>query len=440
MSKVLLVVICHLLFANIVFAQTTLFDQSFSGSSTVTDYIGSTGTTFFTDLTASSSTTVGINSGALEFVKAGTGSGRFVRNNPALNPSTQTLYIEFDLAVTASEATQLSAAVFYLGSEDGMPTTGFNNNGTVPENADVYCKLGFNFIGTSGGFQVRNVSGSANGATTVSDQSFHRITMIVNKSGDVIRYLVPGTLDTYLTLGSNKWQVYVDGIQQFASDLNPTTSARELSFMKFIFDGGIGSGTLGAIKLDNFRIRTVEGILPVSLTSFNAYATDKQTVSIQWQTAQERNSSHFIVERSADLQTFTTIAQLDAAGTTDVPRQYEFTDLSPLLSLNYYRLTQVDTDGTTQRYRPVAVRLTPVCSVYPNPSDGSVWQLELNDTPTSTLTVKLFSLLGNSYSTQIQPLGLNRWRVEPQSQIPVGCYVMSIQTDEKTIHQKVLVR
>lgn len=429
--------LCLLLISNLLLAQTTLFEQDFSSSSVVADYVGSTSTSFFTQINASTGTSVSINSNFLEFIKSSGGSGRFVRNAPALNPSTQTLYVEFDLAVPASSSSNLATAVLYVGSEDGMGSTGYNNDGTLPENNDVYCKLGINFIGTTGGFQVRNVrsSGSTNGITSVNDPNFHKITMIVNNSGNVIRYLVPGTIDTYLTLGSDAWQVYVDGNQQFAGDLSPTTAARDLSFMKFIYDG-----VAGTIRLDNFRIRTVEGILPVSLTSFNAYATDKQTVSVQWQTTQERNSSHFIVERSADLQTFTTIAQLDAAGTTDIPRQYEFTDLSPLLSLNYYRLTQIDTDGAMQRYRPVAVRLTPVCSVYPNPSDGSVWQLELNDTPTSTLTVKLFSLLGNSYSTQTQPLGLNRWRVEPQSQIPVGCYVMSIQTDEKTIHQKVLVR
>lgn len=443
MNKVLLVWICHLLLANIVFAQTTLFEQSFSGSTNTNDYIGTTGSNFFTGIgVTGGGVSVTINSGYLEFIKSGSNVGFLSRNTPELNPSTQSLYIEFDISVPNSEGPSVSgAAVFSLGQEDGMGTPSYNNNGTIPATLDVYCKLGINYIGTSGGFRIRDAStGGPAGITTINDQNFHTITMIVNKSGNSVRYLVPGTINTYLTLDSDRWQVYIDGTQQFMSDLSPLTSNLSLSAFKIIFNGGNGEGILGTIRLDNFRIRTVEGILPVSLTSFNAYATDKQTVSVQWQTAQERNSSHFILERSADLQTFTTIAQLDAAGTTDVPRQYEFTDLSPLPSLNYYRLTQIDTDGAMQRYRPVAVRLTPVCSVYPNPSDGSVWQLELNDAPISTLTVKLFSLLGNSYSTQIQPLGLNRWQVEPQSQIPVGCYVMSIQTDEKTTHQKVLVR
>lgn len=78
---------------------------------------------------------------------------------------------------------------------------------------------------------------------------------------------------------------------------------------------------------------------------------------ISWQTAQEENSAHFLIERSVDANAFEAIGQVIAAGQSDSPLAYEWIDPSAPESQVYYRLRQVDLDGQFE--------LTPILSVPP---------------------------------------------------------------------------
>jgi hypothetical protein len=84
--------------------------------------------------------------------------------------------------------------------------------------------------------------------------------------------------------------------------------------------------------------------LPVTLTHFSAETRNKQ-VQLRWNTATEKNNDHFSIERSADAQTFFSIAEVAGQGTTSSPTEYEYTDKEPLPGYSYYRLKQQDYDG-----------------------------------------------------------------------------------------------
>lgn len=87
--------------------------------------------------------------------------------------------------------------------------------------------------------------------------------------------------------------------------------------------------------------------LGVELLTFTATATPERTAKLEWQTATEKNSSHFIVERSADGQRFTDqVARMQAAGTSNDLLTYHNFDFKPLTGNNYYRLKMVDKDGS----------------------------------------------------------------------------------------------
>ena len=85
--------------------------------------------------------------------------------------------------------------------------------------------------------------------------------------------------------------------------------------------------------------------LPIELTSLEAKTTDKG-VQIKWTTASEENNDYMAVERSADGRRFAEIGRVKGAGTTLEPQEYNFTDPAPRIGVNYYRLRQVDMDGT----------------------------------------------------------------------------------------------
>ena len=120
--------------------------------------------------------------------------------------------------------------------------------------------------------------------------------------------------------------------------------------------------------------------LPVELVSFTATAAGPAAVSLAWRTASEKNSLRFDIERSADGRAFGKIGEVAAQGTSPRPTAYAFLDdkltSSPAHQLAYYRLRQVDVDGTAA-YSPVrAVQRTTSpfhqLTLAPNPARTAV--------------------------------------------------------------------
>ena len=112
---------------------------------------------------------------------------------------------------------------------------------------------------------------------------------------------------------------------------------------------------------------------------------------IEWATATELDNSHFEVERSVDGQKFVAIGKVDGAGTTVEEQRYEFTDANPL-KVSYYRLKQVDMDGTFEYSDVVTVNRVGekgIVEVFPIPTKNNVtvqYELTSNTDVTFTLT------------------------------------------------------
>lgn len=111
--------------------------------------------------------------------------------------------------------------------------------------------------------------------------------------------------------------------------------------------------------------------LPVELLDLQA-TTRGTVIDVDWATATERNSDHFDVQRSADNEQFATIGTVGAAGDAQYRSDYLFTDEVPLQGANYYRLKQVDRDGSVNMTHTVVAFMgqgsgnRPV--IFPNPA------------------------------------------------------------------------
>ncbi|MBL7928480.1 MAG: hypothetical protein JNL47_03255, partial [Bacteroidia bacterium] len=101
---------------------------------------------------------------------------------------------------------------------------------------------------------------------------------------------------------------------------------------------------------------TTENPLPVELLSFNAEYKNKN-VLLEWITASELNNDYFSVQRSKDGKSFQDIARVKGAGSSSSLKQYQIIDDNPLPDLSYYRLKQVDFDGSEKLTHPVAVKI-----------------------------------------------------------------------------------
>ncbi len=152
---------------------------------------------------------------------------------------------------------------------------------------------------------------------------------------------------------------------------------------------GCGSGPMTALTAGNCA-------LPIELLSFRAEKKGGE-VLLTWQTASELNNDRFVIERAGPDLHFLEIGQVKGAGTTLQERHYSFTDHQPAMGENYYRLRQIDFDGSSS-FSPYAfVEMeseTGKIRVYPNPMYDDQLQLEVYSNEPGSLDLQLFNLAG----------------------------------------------
>jgi fibronectin-binding autotransporter adhesin len=172
--------------------------------------------------------------------------------------------------------------------------------------------------------------------------------------------------------------------------------------------------------------------LPVQLLSFTA-TRQGTTVRAAWATASEKNSAYFVVQRSADGRTFSDVQRVAAQGNTLVRHDYAATDAQPLPGTSYYRLRQVDLDGTVA-YSPVATvrfsdeQAAPSLAVYPNPTAGQRFQVLATGLGATGGTVQLFDNVGRLVLTQTAPVGAAEATIQPTRPLASGMYLVTWQT------------
>jgi Secretion system C-terminal sorting domain len=108
--------------------------------------------------------------------------------------------------------------------------------------------------------------------------------------------------------------------------------------------------------------------LPVELISFKATLQNDQSV-IEWVTASEENNDYFEVHHSTNARDFIPIAIERGHGTTTELQHYKVTHSKPDRGDNYYRIKQVDYDGTFEIFDMVVVRVEgdiQIFNVYPS--------------------------------------------------------------------------
>lgn len=118
---------------------------------------------------------------------------------------------------------------------------------------------------------------------------------------------------------------------------------------------------------------TYGSTLPLTLISFTAKKYEKDKVKLGWLTAHEVNTSHFLVERSADGALFEAIGSVPANGPAG---NYSFVNtITAAAPVYYYRLKMTDKDGK-YRYSNI-VRINNELTyaelfLFPNPAKGFI--------------------------------------------------------------------
>ncbi len=165
---------------------------------------------------------------------------------------------------------------------------------------------------------------------------------------------------------------YIGNVALIEARLNG--GAKSLPGASTLICDGIPTTTIpnpvwGYGRLDIKKSVLLAQTLPVELVSFIG-KLEKSRALLFWETATEVNNSHFLIEKSTDGIHWNNIGRVAGNGTTAEPKSYQFIDNQPVAGMNYYRLQQVDFDGTAERSPIVAVAFYQNNTVraYPNPA------------------------------------------------------------------------
>ncbi|MGY3088067.1 hypothetical protein ACVWYF_001100 [Hymenobacter sp. UYAg731] len=192
----------------------------------------------------------------------------------------------------------------------------------------------------------------------------------------------------------------------------------------------VPSGTVGA----NTTFCSLRP-LPVELTSFTADAV-KGAVQLRWNTATEHNSAKFVVERSATGAEFAAVRDVAAQGNSTTATTYAATDAAPLAGLSYYRLRQVDLDGSAE-YSPVVTVSRKAgyesIGLYPNPATDRL-TLDLTAVAAAPCEVRLFSLTGQLL--RHETLAGGQLQEVSLTGIPAGLYVLKVGSTVQRIEKR----
>ncbi|WP_426492980.1 T9SS type A sorting domain-containing protein [Hymenobacter sp. 102] len=279
-------------------------------------------------------------------------------------------------------------------------------------------------------YTVQQVEGAPTNRTFPSDNSIRRVSRI--------RYytLTPGSGATFnnatitLTFGPDD-QVDNGNFLRVAQGVGTTWAnlfgnASFTSTTPPFFSGSIQSSqpfsTGGDFVLASTQLSQDPGNnpLPVTLTRFSATAKPT-SVLLTWATAAELHNAYFEVQRSTDGQSFSTLGRVQGAGTTSTGATYHYSDSKPLTTQTYYRLRQVDVDGTSSFSSVVTVSGKLAASFYPNPSNAFI---TLPGT-TQTVQYRLYTTTGKILLAGSAQGGST---LDIQ-RVPAGIYFLEISTN-----------
>ncbi|MFD1870799.1 T9SS type A sorting domain-containing protein [Hymenobacter bucti] len=277
----------------------------------------------------------------------------------------------------------------------GSPYLRFDQGAGVLSSEQVVFPL------TSAGI-VGNRAGIVLGQNTLLDaKALSNITITThNDAGDVLETANGNALLAVSLLPGGKQEVSFRTTRSFAQVGIELSSAAALLTNVRVYSAF--ADDLGALQTIS-----PTGPLPVVLTSFGVSRPAGATAAeVVWATASEQRSAYFVVERATNPQAgFQAVGQVAAAGTSAATHQYRLRDAAaPTGQVLYYRLRQVDLDGSEQLSAvatlAAAITLGEGLALYPNPAGDGPVSLRLPAQVAAGTTVAIYSAVGQLLSQQ----------------------------------------
>ncbi len=182
-------------------------------------------------------------------------------------------------------------------------------------------------------------------------------------------------------------------------------------------------------------------ILPLKLQEFTGHARGTENV-LQWKTQLEQDLSHFTVEKKDESGLFKDLGRVKAAGNSQLPKQYEFVDASPVNGKTYYRLKMTDLNGDVSYSNVIAVSngKKDAIYVYPNPVREQL-NISFAVKEKASYSIRLYSGTGQLLSTsRYMAFPGSVYQLKRPAGVQRGNYILQA-VDERTgtVHNEKLI-
>jgi len=268
----------------------------------------------------------------------------FLTRSTDLNPATQFIKLQLKFSASNIPTSGNTQAAIHIGEN-------FINDG---EGEDDNSWEKISITHAANGFRLRDgTTNTQNGTIYPADGTEHTLTFYLNATDSDQTYTGPdGNTHTIL---AQSWNAFVGSDKQFGStesaqNRGPVAPTKAIKNFKFL-----STSSSAIYVIDDFIIEALPiSTTPVTLTSFTGSRTVKGN-ELLWKTASEQKNSHFEILRSTDGINFTQIGEKTGNGSTQQMSNYSFIDKLPLAGVNYYKLKQVDLDGKSEEFGPLAI-------------------------------------------------------------------------------------
>lgn len=240
---------------------------------------------------------------------------------------------------------------------------------------------------------------------------------------------------SYTNGTAGEWTVMKDPLQTGAWALNGTCNLASTinQVMRTAMSG-----------FSAFGVAQSTTVLPVELLSFTGERQNKIHV-LNWETAGEVNNDYFALERSIDGVTFVEINRQDGALNSSTLRTYTFTDVNPAMGMNYYRLRQVNINGTYSFSNIVALEQMAttimVSNIHPNPTDENMF-LDITTSEETDIWIEVYDMYGKLVIAKKvhNETGMQTYTIETE-RLSQGVYNLRVTgTDKKNMFIHRIVR
>ena len=185
-------------------------------------------------------------------------------------------------------------------------------------------------------------------------------------------------------------------------------------------------------------------VVPVELTGFSA-SVSQSDVNLLWTTATETNNKGFEVEKKSDRGQWEKIGFVGGFGTTTETKSYSFIDNNVKSGKYYYRLKQIDFDGTYTYSNTIEFEVaTPLKFAleqnYPNPFNPST-TIKYSIPEDGNVILRVYNSLGQRVAELINGfVKAGNYQVTfNASELASGIYFYKIEECSKTLVKKMIV-